>query len=151
MSHRGPGFAGLGGGVAPTDNSGAEGERLDGRTVSNPRVQLQSSSRAFESIDPTRKMASALTPRSQSTGTLSSSGPEIYIQRHGERSSECVKESVPLDMSSKGHTPFFSFPHVETVHGDATAPPRTRASPPCSRRSPRSRSQRAWPRTCADP
>ncbi len=110
MSHRGPGFTGSRDGIAPTDNFGAEGNRLDGRTVSNPRDQLQSSSRAFESIDPTRKMASALTPRSQSTGTISSSGPEIYIQGHGERSSECVKESVPVDTASKGVTPFYKFP-----------------------------------------
>ena len=107
MSHRGPGFAGSRGGIVPTDNFGTEGERLDGRTVTNPRDQLQSSSRAFESIDPTRKMASAPSPRSHSTGTLSSTGPEIYIQGHGELSTECVKESVPLDMSSKGVSPFY--------------------------------------------
>ena len=107
MSHRGPGFAGLGGGVAPTDSSGAESKRLDdGRTVINPRVQLQSSSRAFESIDPVRKMASAPTPRSHIQGTISS--PEISIQGHGERSSECVTESVPIDTASKGVKPFFT-------------------------------------------
>ena len=111
MSHRGPGFTESRGGIAPTEQYGAEGKGLDGRTVSNPRVQLQSSSRAFESIDPTRKMASALTPRSQSTGSISSSGPEIYIQGHGERSSECVKELVALDTASKGVTPFYRFQH----------------------------------------